>query len=86
MNSASVTVVSSVIRVVRPMWRVLMRVLLVMVSVAWQSEMAMLLLVVHVTEMCDGDVVEAIRARGESSPKRAVKRREILDPSHVSKR
>jgi hypothetical protein len=29
---------------------------------------------------------EAIRARGESSPKRAVKRREILDPSYVSKR
>jgi hypothetical protein len=40
------------------MWRVLMRVLLVMVSVAWQLEMAMLLLVVHVTEVSDGDVVE----------------------------
>ncbi|KAK4021324.1 hypothetical protein OUZ56_003241 [Daphnia magna] len=34
----------------------------------------------------DGDDVEAISARGESRPKRAVKRREILDPSHVSKR
>ncbi len=34
----------------------------------------------------DRDDVEAIRARGESRPKRAAKRREILDPSHVSKR
>ncbi|KAI9552683.1 hypothetical protein GHT06_020560 [Daphnia sinensis] len=34
----------------------------------------------------DGDDVEAIGACGESRPKRAVKRREILDPSHVSKR
>ncbi|EFX78054.1 hypothetical protein DAPPUDRAFT_320808 [Daphnia pulex] len=34
----------------------------------------------------DGDDVEAIRARSESRPKRAVKCREILDPSHVSKR
>jgi hypothetical protein len=34
----------------------------------------------------DGDDVEAIRARSESRPKRAVKRREILDPSYVSKR
>ncbi|KAI9557241.1 hypothetical protein GHT06_017064 [Daphnia sinensis] len=32
------------------------------------------------------DDVEAISARGESRLKRAVKRREILDPSHVSKR
>jgi hypothetical protein len=55
-------------------------------SVAWQSEMAMLLLVVHVTEFCDGDDVEAIRTRDESRPRRALKRREILNPSHVSKR
>ena len=33
----------------------------------------------------DGEDVEAILARADSRPKRAVKRREILDPSHVSK-
>lgn len=51
MNSAAVTVVSSVMQVVRPMRRVLMRVLLVMVSMVRQSEMAMLLLVFHATKM-----------------------------------
>jgi hypothetical protein len=34
----------------------------------------------------DGEDVEAIHARAESRPKRDVKRREILDPSNVSKR
>jgi hypothetical protein len=34
----------------------------------------------------DGNDVEAVAARAAGRPKRTIKRREILDPSHVARR